>query len=199
MISVDRRSLRWIPAAVAASLCVAVQVASACGLEDPSSISMRRGSLNLAFPDSLHVGTAIWQAQLAGTLPRDPLALRDDLTPEARGMLRLVRATALLRQFAVRLAEQGTDVERPKMAVVLLGPVMWSRFAVEHAAVNPALHVPGPESGDVVIVTDIAVVEAIAAGSLGFDEALSRGLMRLYGPSAEVASAREWLTERARG
>jgi hypothetical protein len=199
VIPVDRRSLRWIPAAVAAGLCVTVRIASACGLEDPSSISMRRGSLNLAFPDSLHVGTAIWQAQLAGTLPRDPLALRDDLTTEARGMLRLVRATALLRQFAVRLAEQGTDADRPKMAVVLLGPVMWSRFAVEHAAVSPALHVTGPETGDVVIVTDIAVVEAIAAGSLGFDEALTRGLMRLYGPSSEVASARDWLTERARG
>jgi hypothetical protein len=188
-----------MPAAVAAGLGLSVQVASACGLEDPSSISMRRGSLNLAFPESLHVGTAIWQAQLAGTLPRDPLALRDDLTPEARGMLRLVRATALLRQFAARLSKQGTGVDRPKMAVVLLGPVMWSRFEVERAAVSPALHVPGPESGDVVVVTDIAVVEAIAAGGLGFDEALSRGLMRLYGPSAEVASAREWLTERVRG
>ena len=40
---------------------------------------------------SLHVGTAVWQAQLAGTLPRDPLAQRGDLTPEARGALRLMR------------------------------------------------------------------------------------------------------------
>lgn len=198
MITVQRPSSRRKAAAIAAALCVATHAALACGLEDPSSISMRRGSLNLAFPDSLHVGTAIWQAQLAGTLPRDPLALRDDLTPEARGALRMVRATALLRQFAVRLAEQGTDVERPKMAVVLLGPVMWSRFATEQTVVSPALHVQGPESGDVVVVTDIAVVEVIAAGNLGFEEALSRGLMRLYGPPAEVSSARDWLTQRAR-
>lgn len=184
--------------AVAAGLCSSAQLASACGLEDPSSIAMLRGSLNLAFPDSLHVGTAIWQAQLAGTLPRDPLALRDDLTPEARGMLRLVRATALLRQFAARLAEQGTGADRPKMAVVLLGPVMWSRFELEHAAASPALHVQGPERGDVVVVTDIAVVEAIATGGLGFGDALARGLMRLYGPPAEVSSARAWLTERVR-
>ena len=160
---------------------------------------MRRGSLNLAFPESLHVGTAIWQAQLAGTLPRDPLALRDDLTPEARGDVAAGAGDGAVAAVRARLAEQGTDAERPKMAVVLLGPVMWSRFAVERAAVSPALHVTGPESGDVVLVTDIAVVEAIAAGSLGFDQALKRGLMRLYGPSAEVASARDWLTERARG
>jgi hypothetical protein len=193
------RPVRSLAAALCAALAAAAGAAWPCGLEDPSSIAMRRGVLNLAYPESLHVGTAVWQAQLAGRLPRDPLAQRGDLTPEARGVMRMIRANALLRQFAARLAEPGAGTARPSLAVVLLGPVMWNRFETERGAAKSLLHVVGPEQGDVVVVTDIAVVEAIAAGSLAFDEALSFGVMRLYGPAADVAAARDWLTGRARG
>ena len=58
---------------------------------------------------------------------------------------------------------------------------------------------PGPEPGDVVVVTDVAVVEAIADGSLDFAEALRSGLVRLYGPPDEVAAGTRWLAGRARG
>ena len=195
----QRRVAGLVSIVVGGALLAVAAAATACGLEDPSSIAMRRGVLNLAYPESLHVGTAVWQAQLAGNLPRDPLAQRGDLTPEARGTMRLIRANTLLRQFAARLAEPGTATARPSFAVVLLGPVMWSRFEAEGGAVKSLLHVAGPEQGDVVVVTDIAVVEAIAAGSVTFEEALSLGVMRLYGPAADVAAARGWLTDRARG
>ena len=76
---------------------IAATSSSACGLEDPTSIGLRRGVLNLAFPEALHVGTAVWQAQLAGTLTRDDLLQRDDLAPEARSTLRLFKANAQLR------------------------------------------------------------------------------------------------------
>ena len=194
-----RRVAGRLSIAIGGALLAVASAASACGLEDPSSITMRRGVLNLAYPESLHVGTAVWQAQLAGKLPRDPLAQRDDLTPEARGTMRGIRANALLRQFAARLAEPGSATAPPSLAVVLLGPVMWSRIEAERGAVKSLLHVEGPERGDVVVVTDIAVVEAIAAGSLTFEEALSLGVMRLYGPAADAAAVRGWLTDRARG
>jgi hypothetical protein len=103
--------------ALGAALVAAAGAAWPCGLEDPSSITVRRGMLNMAFPEALHVGTAVWQAQLAGSLPRDPLAQRGDLTPEARGTMRLIRANMLLRQFAARLAEPGTATARPSLAV----------------------------------------------------------------------------------
>jgi hypothetical protein len=189
----------WLSIALGAALLAFVTTTVACGLEDPSSITVRRGMLNLAYPESLHVGTAVWQAQLAGKLPRDPLAQRGDLTPEARGAMRLIRANTLLRQFVARLAEPGTATVRPSLAVVLLGPVMWNRIEAERGSVKSLLHVAGPERGDVVVVTDVAVVEAIAAGSLTFEEALSLGVMRLYGPAADVIAARGWLTDRARG
>jgi hypothetical protein len=45
-----------------------------------------------------------------------------------------------------------------------------------------------------VLVTDLAVVEAIAGRQIAFDDALSSGLARLYGPPDEVEAARAWLT-----
>lgn len=193
---VKPRPVRPLAAALCAALVVASGGALACGLEDPSSIAVRRGVLNFAYPESLHVGTAVWQAQLAGKLPRDPLAQRGDLTPEARAAMRQIRANTLLRQFAAQLAAPGTAAARPNLAVVLLGPVMWNRFEASDGKVNPLLHVEGPEPGDVVVVTDLAAVEAIAAGGLSFAAALDLGVMRLYGPPAGVALARGWLTAR---
>jgi hypothetical protein len=168
--------------------------AVACGMEDPSSTAVQRGALALGYPQALHVGTAVWQAQLAGTLPRDPLAQRGDLTPEARAALRLTRANALLRQFAARLQVPGDAT--PPLAVVLLGPVMWNRFEVQGGAVRPTLHADGPRPGDVVLVTELAVIEAVAAGRLTLAEALRDGLARIYGAPRELISAQAWLAAR---
>jgi hypothetical protein len=185
--------------AVGSALFTVVTTSIACGLEDPSSIGVRRGALNMAFPESLHVGTAVWQAQLAGRLPRDPLAQRGDLTPEARATLRLIKANASLGQLALRMSQPSTAPARPRLAIVLLGPVLWSRFEAGSGSVRPSVHVQGPEGGDVVVVTDIAVVEAIAGGSLGFAEAIDLGVVRLYGPAQDVAAARNWLVDIAPG
>jgi len=186
-------AMRRLLIGAALALSVVPLAGGACGFDDPDSIGMRRGALNLAFPLSLHVGTAVWQAQLAGRLPRDPLALREDLTPQARDGLRMMQASAALGRLALRISGASTAAARPDLAVVLLGPVLWSRF--ESGAVTPQVHVAGPRDGDVVIVTDLAAVEALADGDLGFGDALDLGVMRLYGPPTEVAAALRWLAQ----
>jgi hypothetical protein len=175
-----------------AALLAATPDAFACGLEDPSSLGLRRGALNVAFPEALHVGTAVWEAQLAGVLPRDPMLQRDDLAPEARNTLRLVKANALLRRLAGTLVA-AADGERPAVSVVLLGPVLWTRFVPDDGFIRPSFHVQGPERDDVVLVTDAAVVEAIVEGQLTLADALERRLARLYGTPESVANARQWL------
>jgi hypothetical protein len=60
------------------------------------------------------------------------------------------------------------------------------------------VHVAVPEHGDVVVVTDIAVVEAISQGGLRMSEAIDRGVMRLHGSATEVAVARRSLADGAR-
>jgi hypothetical protein len=179
--------------AAAATLFAATTAASACGLEDPSSIGSRRGLLNMAFPEALHVGTAVWQAQLAGSLARDELLQRDDLAPEARSTLRLFKANALMRQLAARLGDTRAGHAGPPLAIVLIGPVLWTRFEPEAGKLAASFHVPGPEAGDVVVVTEAAVVEAIVGGELTFADALEGRLARLYGPPEGIATARKWL------
>ena len=187
--------LRQPVAALVLAWAAAATSVLACGLEDPSSIAARRGALALAYPQSLHVGTAVWQAQLAGTLPRDPVSQREDLAPEARAVMRRIRAQAVLRQFAAQLAAPGSG-PAPSLSVVLLGPVMWNRFAMQDGQPGAQLHVEGPEPGDVVVVTELAVVEAITSGRLGFAAALEGGVVRLYGEPARLARARAWLAAR---
>jgi hypothetical protein len=194
-----RPSCRRLSIAVGGALFAVVTTSIACGLEDPSSIGVRRGALSLSYPESLYVGTAVWQAQLAGRLPRDPLAQRDDLSPEARATLRLTKANASLGQLALRMSQPSTVTARPNFAVVLLGPVLWSRFEAGSGSIRPSVHVQGLERGDVVVVTDIAVVEAIAGGNLGFAEAIELGVVRLYGPAQDVAAARSWFVDIAPG
>lgn len=179
--------------ALGLALAAVAGAAYACGLEDPSSIATRRGALNIAYPESLHVGTAVWQAQAAGTLPRDELLQRDDLAPEARATLRLFKANALMRQLAARLDDEQARRVNPRLAVVLIGPVLWTRFTAQDGKVVASFHAPGPEAGDAVVVTEAAVVEAIVRGDLTFAAALEQRVARLYGADATVAAARAWL------
>jgi hypothetical protein len=184
--------------AALAALAVVSRPASACGLEDPNSIASLRGALQFAYPKALHVGTAVWQAQLAGELPPDAIARRDDLSPEARARLRLVKANAMLGRFAARLAA-GTAGNHPPLAVVLVGPVLWTRIEGGDGPVRAEIHVSDPATGDVVAVTEVAVVEAFADGSLDVATAIDRGLLRLYGDPAAVRSAHAWLAAATRG
>jgi hypothetical protein len=166
-----------------------------CGFEDPSSIAGQRGVMNLAFPNSAWVSTAVWQAQRAGKLPPDALARRDDLTASARASLQLMRATWLLKGLAKQLDVSPGATDRPAIAVVLMGPMLWSRIEPRDGAVaaRAHVHVSGPESGDVVLVTDTPAIEAIVGAGMRFERAQELGLVRLYGSAAQVGAVRAWL------
>lgn len=183
-----------IAAFVAAVLSVsAAPRALPCGFEDPSSITSLRGGLALAYPQALHVGTAVWQGQLAGRLPRDPFAQRADLSPEQRGTLRLAMARVSLARLADRLGEAPASNGGPAIALVLVGPVLWSRLEPASASVALQLHASGPRDGDVVIVTDLPVVDAIGRGELDVADAIAAGWLRFYGAAVRVEAARAWL------
>lgn len=164
----------------------------ACGFHD--SVQLQKGILNWVYPDSLHVGTAVWMAQEAGRLARDNLAGNDDLTPEARNRLGYLRASLLLAKFRLALDAVRGSGSRPNMSVVLLGPVLWSRYENTEAQLRLELHVGGPAQGDVVVVTDAPVIDALVAGRLGAREALELGVVRVYGSAADSGHAIEWLS-----
>jgi hypothetical protein len=185
----------WRRVAIACLALAAAGAARPCGFEDPNSVGVQRGIMNLAFPQSAWVSTAVWQAQRAGDLPPDALARRTDITPEARGKLQVMRATWLLKSLAKQLDVPPGATDRPAIAVVLMGPMMWSRVEPRNGAVaaRAHVHVGGPEPGDVVVVTDTPAIEAIVGAGMRFERAQELGLVRLYGSAAQVGAVQAWL------
>lgn len=170
-----------------ASLIAGSTAALSCGFEDPKSAGVARGVLNWAFPDSLHVTTAVWQAQAEGVISRDQ-------TPAAaKALVGYQKATEKLAAFRDGLAAGLDEREVPAIAMVLLGPVLWTRFERKGLAVDMAAHVVGPAAGDAVIVTDEPVIRALVDGRLTPRAARELGLLRLYGPASSVAKLTNWL------
>ncbi len=174
------RQHRIRAAAAAALLVFGAGPALSCGFEDPSDVSFQRGVLNFAFPKALHVSTAVWQAQLAGLLERDGASAAN------RALLGFRRASDALSVVARNL--DAEDSELPAFTLVMIGPVLWTRFADDGGGLAATPHVEGPAAGDVVMVSDEPVIIAMARGQLDGARALEWGLIRLYGAADKVAA-----------
>ena len=145
--------------------------------------------LNWAYPDALHVRTAVWMAQADGRLTRrepEPDADPQSVTFRFQQSIRLrdtqVRLDGLRGRLDIALAGQPM----PAFAVVLIGPMLWTRFESAEGTVNMVPHATGPARDDVVIVTDEPVVAALAEGRITVREARAQGLVKTYGTSENV-------------
>ena len=154
--------------------------AMACGFENPNNVAFQRGMLNFAFPKALWVSTAVWQAQEAGLLERDT-ALAGN-----RALLGFRRASEALATVAQELDAEARPL--PPFTLVMIGPVLWTRFAAAGDSIAATPHVKGPAAGDVVVVSDEPVILAIAKGRIGGSLALDQGLIRIYGEPAKAAA-----------
>jgi hypothetical protein len=172
-------------AALAAAAACASPAAPACDFHEPSA--MARGMMNWAYPDSLHVSTAVWRAQSAGALEGDAVA-------QGPHMLAYARTAFELRRLSKLLDDARGSGARASLAVVLLGPMLWSRFESVGGSVILEVHAEGPAPGDAVVVTEAPVVAALVTGRLGARDAIEIGVVRLYGSDAAVKSAHDWLS-----
>jgi hypothetical protein len=157
----------------------------ACGFHE--GIGLARSALNLAYPDALHVHTAVWMAQLEGVVAKADPATPDDGRPEALRALAAYRDAAGQLGLFRDLAGARLDAsDLPAFTVVLVGPMLWTRFERHGAGLAMAVHVSGPVPGDVVVVTDRPVVAGLVAGTLTPRSARERGLIRYYGEPERV-------------
>ena len=164
----------------------------ACGLHGDDAW-LQRGAIYAAYPESLHVATKVWMAQLAGTLERDP-AHRPDMAPEARRQIEYLRTALLLRQLQGRVATTPASKRRPAIAVLLLDPMMWTRYIPQEAGVTLNIHVEGPADDDLVVVTEASVIKALAEKRLTVRKAVQLGVLRFYGAPAMSEAALKWLS-----
>ncbi len=160
----------------------------ACGFHDAGSV--RVGMLNLAYPDALHVRTAVWLAQRDAIVPREPPLAFDASSAEYRldAMRRYRETVAALDALRERLVPSDAT---PRFAVVLIGSMLWTRFEPVAGRLRMTPHASGPLPDDVVVVTDGPVLRGLLDGTLTPADAHARGLIRLYGatrPKAGVTS-----------
>jgi hypothetical protein len=171
----------------AAVALVAPSASQACGYHDPASASV--GMLNWAYPDALHVRTAVWMAQASGLLAaREPAPDADPLSPTFRFQqsIRLRNTQARLEDLRGRVHAALDGQAMPAFAVVLIGPMLWARFEANDGGVTLVPHATGPAPGDVVLVSDEAVVAALAEGRTTAREARAQGLVKAYGTGENV-------------
>ena len=181
--------MKKVSAALIASALAASPVLG-CGLHD--DVSLQRGVMNWVYPDSLHVRSAVWRAQADGVLARDQ-RVDGDTTTEARTMFGLLRAQRLMNQLGTALHRASGKTARQPISVVLLGPLLWSRFEQQSSAIQMQFHVDGPRTGDAVVVTELATIEGLLGGELTLNDALKHGLLKIYAQPSATASAQIWL------
>jgi hypothetical protein len=178
-------------AAALAALLVAS--ALACGLEGDET-TVRRFSLGYEYPDALQVLGAVSAARVGGRLDKTLGIDLQTMSQDERQAV-MLRIRGGLWKLRARLANGG-PAHPPPLSVVLLQPVLWSRIAFEEETLKLTVHVDRPAPGDVVVVTEEAVIAAINSGALTAGDADASGLLRLYGSASDVASVRAWFQAR---
>ncbi|RUU13862.1 hypothetical protein EOD23_03050 [Mesorhizobium sp. USDA-HM6] len=169
--------------ALAASLMAAAPGTEgrACGYDSPQTAS--QGFLNWLYPDSLYVVGAISKEVAAGRLP---VANFDQTGPDLFGHRFKLTATAL-EQFGAMLRAASPGPAQPSVSLVVVEPMLWTRFDQGPDSLRTTVHVSGAHPGDLVLVSGEAVVTEIAARRLTFGQAVERGVVRLYGTAPQIA------------
>ena len=176
--------------AAVASVCALAPPVQACGYEDPTSAVFQRGLLNWSYPDALYVQGALTQAQLSGVLEPAAPVVKDLFGTRFR------KSADMLRRFGTGL--QPGLADDFAFTLVLIEPMLWTRYVVLGGSVMTSVHVNGPEKGDLVVVSAEAALEAIVSHRLAFERAEEAGLVRFYGDMETSARLRD-LIRRAGG
>lgn len=131
--------------------------------------------------------SAVWRAQLEGVIRRDE-------RPEAaRFLLGYRRAAADFAKLRDRLVLARDGEAVPSLSILLIGPMLWTRFAPAQDGLSMVTHVDGAQASDIVIVTDEPVVAALASGQITPLAARQKGLLRLYGTIDGRIRMANWL------
>jgi hypothetical protein len=148
----------------------------ACGYHDDASVA--RGILNWTYPDALHVVGAMAQAVTDRRLPA-PMPARNPW-----GYQDVVR---LLHQHGQQLQIVSGETRPTTFSLLLIEPMLWTRFAVQGDGLQIQVHVSAPQPEDLVLISGEDVVRQIANRRLSIGDAHRLGLMRFYGSEDQVA------------
>lgn len=167
-------------------------IALSCGYEDPNSASVQRGVLNLSYYNALYVVGALTQARMDGVIapPSEASPAKDLFGSQFH------KTIMMLQQFGDTLVLSSND--DLVFSLVLIEPMLWTRFAVREGRVATSVHANGPEPDAPVVIATEAVLEEIAERRMTPERAAELGLIRFYGDPEKVTQLRAVLGNRAK-
>jgi hypothetical protein len=141
------------------------------------------GSIGYVHPRSVEVALAVREAVADGALGEQALA------PGQLNAFGLWRATEQLNQFGSRISAVGVEAmeKLPNIAALLAESALWTRYVAGPEGFVTLVHAAAPQPGDIVVVSDLAVLTALNNGSLIGGEALKRKLVIIDATGPEVA------------
>ena len=152
-------------------VCLVPLSSVACGYHD--TVTARKGALNWAYHNCLHVRSEIWQAQALGKLP-------------AYEAVTYQETERVLKVLGRRFSKLSTDDQAQSFAVVFVEKVLWSQFNPRGSQQKVAIDTNGPDAGELVVVTDEPVLYAVETEELSLSMAVESGMMKLYGDSEQI-------------
>jgi hypothetical protein len=171
----------WVAGLTVLLLALSPTGGRSCGYHD--DVSIARGVLNWTYPDALHVIGAI-----SAAVAQKQLTYHGDerVAPGFFG-LQYHATVKALGQFAdsLRAAPRGS---LSSVSLVLIEPMLWTRFEMAADELHTRFHVQGPEPGDLVLVSGQDVIRALASRQMTIAEAYNLGLIRLYGTEKQSAA-----------
>jgi hypothetical protein len=151
-----------------------------CGYHD--DVTLARGVLNWVYPDALHVIGAIATAVGEKRLPAP------NASPVAFGPRGYHSAARSLDKIARQLNASPGETPPLSFSLILIEPMLWTRFSSGGDGLEAHIHVPGPQAGDLVVISGEDVIREVASNRLSFGEAYRLGLVRTYGTGAQIAA-----------
>ena len=156
----------------------------ACAYEDPSAADFQQGVISAFYPKSLYVLGALTQAQLDGIIPSEP-------APRANYLAGYLKTDHSLHLFGDALRDQRSEDGALAFTLVLIEPMLWTRFLFDGGRATTFVHVDGPRPGDVVVWTAEAALREIVDHRMTFARAEELGLVRFYGDEAKIGRVRD--------
>ena len=156
----------------------------ACAYEDPSAADFQQGVISAFYPKSLYVLGALTQAQLNGIIPSES-------APRANYLAGYLKTDHALHLFGDALRDQRSEDGALAFTLVLIEPMLWTRFSFDGGRATTFVHVDGPQPGDVVVWTAEAALRQIVDHRMTFARAEELGLVRFYGDEAKIARVRK--------
>lgn len=167
---------------IAAAVALSPSATLGCGYDD--DVSVARGLLNWIYPDALYVVGAMTAAVAEHQLPPPNFnSAKPDLF--GSGYRKTVES---LEQFGTALSSASREVPPPSFSLVLVEPMLWTRFEMTQHEWRTHVHVTGPAPGDLIVVSGEAAVGEIAHGGLTIGQARDLGFIRLYGTEEQQAA-----------